>query len=124
MNSNPWKSCTLDISEDAGLYGRDHRVHAGRVAHPPGEVRPQDDGVVTAGDEGEVVNVSPDLALVREEDLVMSQFFILAGIQQSFLQIWLESLQTPNIVVASDHKNWPDVHFPEYFMSRKILHRT
>ena len=92
MNSNPWKSCTLDISEDTGLYGRDHRVHAGRVAHPPGEVRPQDDGVVAAGDEGEVVNVSPDLALVREEDLVMPQFFILAGIQQSFLQIWLESL--------------------------------
>ena len=69
--------------------------------------------MVAAGDEGEVFYVSPDLALVREINLVVPQFLISVLIQQSFLQIWLESLQTPNIIVASDHKNWLDVCFPE-----------
>ena len=42
---------------------------------------PQNDCVIAGTDEGKVVNISPDLAAVWEEDFVMSEMLILVLLQ-------------------------------------------
>ena len=51
---------------------------------------PQYDRMIAATNESEVIDISPDLPLVWEEDLVVAQLLLLAGVQEPLLQPPLE----------------------------------
>ena len=74
---------------------------------------PQYDRMIAATNESEVIDISPDLPLVWEEDLVVAQPLLLAGVQEPLLQLPLEPPQAPDVVVASDYKDGPDVNLSE-----------
>ena len=69
--------------------------------------------MITATNESEVIDISPYPPLVREKYFIVPQLLIPGFVAQSILEINLESPQTPNIIVASDHKYWADIQFPE-----------
>ena len=74
---------------------------------------PQYDRMIAATNESEVIDISPDLPLVWEEDLVVTQLLLLAGVQEPLLQLPLEPPQAPDVVVASDYKDGADVNLSE-----------